>query len=110
MAVLPGEPEGGARAAVAGTDAKLLVPAATMAEASGRDGQARDRDQDGRFVDTVEVGVPGMTARVAGAYASRGEGNHPAGLNLGRSVACALAKAVSRSLLRVGRGTSSGRS
>ena len=107
MAVLLGEPEGEACAAVLGTNAKLLISAGTLAEALVVAGNRKIGAEMATLVDKGGVEVVPMTAstamRVAEAYALWGKGNHPAGLNLGDCFAYALAKEVGCPLLYVGR-------
>ena len=106
MAVLLGEPEGEACAAVLGTDATLLISAGTMAEALVVAGNRRIGAEMAALMEQGGVEVVPVTAstarRVAEAYAAWGKGNHPAGLNFGDCFAYALAREMGAMLLYVG--------
>lgn len=106
MAVLLGEPEGEACAAVLGSDARLLISGGTLAEALI---VAQNRGIGAEMAALVsqggveEVPVTGdMASRVADAYVSWGWGHHPAGLNFGDCFAYALAWDTGSVLLYVG--------
>lgn len=106
MAVLLGEPEGHACAAVLGSDAPLLISGGTLAEALI---VAENRGIGAEMAALVSEGgmevvpVTGATAaRVAEAYARWGKGRHPAGLNFGDCFAYALARETGSALLYVG--------
>ncbi|MCY3827754.1 MAG: type II toxin-antitoxin system VapC family toxin [Rhodospirillaceae bacterium] len=107
MAILGDEPEADACAEALDTDERLLISAATVAEAlivAGR----RDLGMDmAELIDRAGleiVGVsPAAAQRVAGAYAKWGKGVHPAALNFGDCFAYETAKTHDCPLLYVGR-------
>lgn len=106
MAVLLGEPEGEACAAVLGSDARLLISGGTLAEALVVAGNRGIGAEMAALVGEGGVEVVPVTAataaRVAEAYARWGKGRHPAGLNLGDCFAYALAREMGCPLLYVG--------
>ena len=106
MAVLLGEPESAACAAVLGSEARLLISAGTLAEALIVAGNRGIRMEMATLMAEGGVEVVPVTAttaaRVAEAYAAWGKGNHPAGLNFGDCFAYALAHETSYPLLYVG--------
>lgn len=108
MAVVLGEAEAEAEAcmAVLETEDRLLVSAATVAEAlvvAGRRnvGSEMARLLDGLGFEIVSV-TPAAARRVADAYARWGRGVHPAGLNFGDCFAYEVAKQHACRLLYVG--------
>lgn len=106
MAILLGEPESAACAAVLGSEARLLISAGTLAEALIVAGNRRIGTEMAMLVAEGGVEVVPVTAataaRVAEAYAAWGRGNHPAGLNFGDCFAYALARETGCPLLYVG--------
>lgn len=106
MAVLLGEPESAACAAVLGSEARLLISAGTLAEALIVAGNRRIGVEMATLVAEGGVEVVPVTAataaRVAETYAAWGRGHHPAGLNFGDCFAYALAHETSYPLLYVG--------
>ena len=106
MAVLLGEPESAACAAVLGSEARLLISAGTLAEALIVASNRRIGTEMAALVAEGGVEVVPVTAataaRVAEAYAAWGRGHHPAGLNFGDCFAYALARETSFPLLYVG--------
>ena len=106
MAVLLGEPEGHACAAVLGTEAPLLISGGTLAEALIVAGNRGIGSEMAALVGEggVEVvPVTGATAvRVAEAYARWGKGRHSASLNFGDCFAYVLAQETGSMLLYVG--------
>ena len=106
MAVLLGEPEGRACAAVLGSDAPLLISGGTLAEAlivTGNRGIGAEMAALVGEGGVEVVPVTGATAaRVAEAYARWGKGRHPAGLNFGDCFAYVLAQETGSVLLYVG--------
>lgn len=107
MAVLLGEPEGEACAAVLGSDARLLISGGTLAEALVVAGNRGIGVEMAALVDEGGVEVAPVTAataaRVAEAYGLWGKGRHPAGLNLGDCFAYALAQETGHPILYIGR-------
>ena len=107
LAILLGEPEADAFAAVLAEADGLVISAGTVAEAlivaerRGLGLQMRD------LLDVLSMEVAPVTAAVAAdvgeAYRRWGKGVHPAGLNLGDCFAYALASARGISLLFKGR-------
>ncbi|MDO5371309.1 type II toxin-antitoxin system VapC family toxin [Paracoccus sp. (in: a-proteobacteria)] len=106
MAVLLGEPESAACAAVLSSEARLLISAGTLAEALIVAGSRGIGIEMATLVAEGSVEVVPVTAitaaRVAEAYAAWGRGHHPAGLNFGDCFAYALAHETSYPLLYVG--------
>ena len=106
MAILLGEPESAACAAVLGSEARLLISAGTLAEALIVAGNRRIGTEMATLVTEGGVEVVPVTAatatRVAEAYATWGKGNHPAGLNFGDCFAYALAHEMGWPILYVG--------
>lgn len=106
MAVLLGEPEAGACAAVLGSDVRLLISGGTLAEALIAAGSRGVGTEMAALVHEGGVEVIPVTAataaRVAEAYAHWGRGHHPAGLNFGDCFAYALAWETGSVLLYVG--------
>ena len=106
MAILEDEPEADACAEALDTNERLLISAATVAEAlivAGR----RDLGTDmAELIDRAGleiVGVsPAAARRVAGAYAKWGKGVHPAALNFGDCFAYETAKSHDCPLLYIG--------
>lgn len=106
MAVLLGEPESAACAAVLSSEARLLISAGTLAEALIVASNRMIGVEMATLVAEGGVEVVPVTAttaaRVAEAYAAWGKGHHPAGLNFGDCFAYALARETGCSLLYVG--------
>lgn len=105
IAILLGEPESAACAAVLSSEARLLISAGTLAEALIVGGNRGIGTEMATLVAKGGVEVVPVTAtaaaRVAEAYAAWGKGNHPAGLNFGDCFAYALAHEKSYPLLYV---------
>lgn len=106
MAIVLDEPAADDCAAVLAAEDRLLMSAASVAEAlivAGRRGVGDELEQllDGLGLEVVSV-TPPMARLVAQAYARWGKGAHPAGLNFGDCFAYALAKAQGCRLLYVG--------
>ena len=106
MAILLGEPESAACAAVLGSEARLLISAGTLAEALIVAGNRGIGTEMTALVAEGGVEVVPVTAttaaRVAEAHAAWGRGHHPAGLNFGDCFAYALVHEKSYPLLYVG--------
>ena len=106
MAILLDEPEAAACVAACATDDRIVISAATVAEAlivAGRRGLDAEMTEliDGLGLEIANVSL--ATARqVADAYARWGKGVHPAGLNFGDCFAYAVAKTCDCPLLHVG--------
>lgn len=105
-AVLLDEPEAAACAEALATDDRIVVSAATVAEAlivAERRGLGAEMAAllDGFDLEVASVS-PATARRVADAYARWGKGVHPAGLNFGDCFACEVAKARDCPLLHVG--------
>ena len=106
MAILLGEPESAACAAVLGSEARLLISAGTLAEALIVAGNRGIGTEMATLVAEGGVEVVPVTAataaRVAEAYAVWGKGHHPAGINFGDCFAYALARETGCPVLYVG--------
>ena len=105
IAVLLSEPVGVTCASILKSDARLLIFAGTLAEALIVAGNRGIGEEMAALV--AEGGmeimpVSAAAARVAEAYATWGEGKHPAGLNFGDCFAYALARETRSPLLYVG--------
>jgi ribonuclease VapC len=106
MAILLNESEANACAAALEAEDRLLISAATVAEAlivAGRRnvGEEAARLIDGLGFEIVSV-TPASARRVAGAYEKWGKGLHPASLNFGDCFAYEMAKEHDCALLYVG--------
>jgi ribonuclease VapC len=106
MAILLGEPEADACAAILQSEESLMISAATVAEAlivAGRRGLGEEmaRIIDGLGFEVVPT-THGAARRVALAYERWGKGVHAAGLNFGDCFAYELAQAQQSPLLFVG--------
>ena len=106
MAILLSEPEGDACAARLETEDRILISAATVAEAlivAKRRGLGKEMRQmiDGLGFEVVNV-TPGSARRVAEAYERWGKGVHRAALNFGDCFAYELARESACPLLFVG--------
>jgi ribonuclease VapC len=106
MAILLGEPEADACAAILQSEESLMISAATVAEALIVAERRALGEEMVRIIDELgfEV-VPtshGAARRVALAYARWGKGVHAAGLNFGDCFAYELAQAQQCPLLFVG--------
>ena len=106
MAILLDEPQAAACAGALAANDRLLVSAATVAEAlvaAERRGLGREMAE---LVDGLEleiVGVsPAAARRVADCHAQWGKGVHPARLNFGDCFAYEIAKTHGCPLLQVG--------
>ena len=106
IAILMGEPEGGAFIAAITADRTRLASAATMLETSmvllsrkGEPGLSEFK----AFVASAAVRVSGFVPEhvdvAVGAFRRFGKGRHPAGLNFGDCFSYALAKAAGEPLL-----------
>lgn len=106
MALLLSEPLGQACAEVLDREDRVLISAATMAEAlivAGRRGIGEEMAKliDGLGFEVIAV-TPGAASRVAAAYGRWGRGLHPAALNFGDCFAYAVAQEQACPLLFVG--------
>ena len=106
MAVLLDEPDAAACAEAFATTDRIVVSAATVAEAlvvAERRGLGAEMTGliDGLDIEIASVS-PAMARRVADAYARWGKGVHPAGLNFGDCFAYEIAKTRDCPLLYVG--------
>ena len=106
MAVLLDEPDAAACAEAFATNDRIVVSAATVAEAlvvAERRGLGAEMTGliDGLDLEIASVS-PAMARRVADAYARWGTGVHPAGLNFGDCFAYEVAKTRNCPLLYVG--------
>jgi ribonuclease VapC len=106
MAIVLGEPEGGACMAALETETEVLISAGTLAEAlivaTRRNvGEEVTRLIDGLGVEIVSV-TPASARRIAAAYARWGRGAHPAGLNFGDCFSYEVAKEHFCPLLYIG--------
>jgi ribonuclease VapC len=106
MAIVLDEAEADACAAALQAEPRLLISAATVAEAlivAGRRNLHEEVAQliDGLGFEIVSV-TPSSARHVAEAYAQWGKGIHPAALNFGDCFAYAVAKAHGCALLYVG--------
>ena len=106
MAVLLDEPDAAACAEAFATNDRIVVSAATVAEAlvvAERRGLGAEMTGliDGLDLEIASVS-PAMARRVADAYARWGKGVHPAGLNFGDCFAYEVAKTRDCPLLYVG--------
>ena len=106
MAVLLDEPEGAACAEAFVTNDRIVVSAATVAEAlivAERQGLRTEMTE---LIEGLELEIasvsPAMARRVADTYARWGKGIHPAGLNFGDCFAYEVAKTRDCPLLYVG--------
>ena len=105
-AVLLDEPEAAACAEAFATSGRIVISAATVAEAlivSERRGIGAEMAGlvDGFQPEIATVSLA-VARRVAGACARWGKGVHPAGLNFGDCFACEVARTRSCPLLHVG--------
>lgn len=106
MAILRDEPEAAACAGALAANDRLLISAATMAEAfivAERRGLGRQMADlvDGLELEIVSVS-PAVARRVADCYAQWGKGVHPARLNFGDCFAYEIAKTHDCPLLHTG--------
>ena len=106
MAILLDEPEADACQATLEAEDRLLIAAATVAEAlivaGRRNVEAEMRELvDGLGFEVVAL-TPAAARRVAAAYARWGKGVHPAGLNFGDCFAYEIAVENACPLLFVG--------
>ena len=106
MAILLDEPEAAACAEALATNDRIVVSAATVAEAlivAERRGVGAEMNAlfDGLDLEIASVS-PAVARRVADAYARWGKGVHSAGLNFGDCFAYEVAKARDCPLLHVG--------
>ena len=106
MAILLGEPEAAACTDALAANDRLLISAATVAEAlivAERRGLGREMAElvDGLELEIVSVS-PAVARRVADCYAQWGKGVHPASLNFGDCFAYEIAKTHDCALLQVG--------
>ena len=107
MAILLEEPEGTACAAALATSERIVISAATIAEAlvvAERRGLGSQMNGllDGLGLEIVNVSLV-VARRVAESYARWGKGMNPAGLNFGDCFAHEVAKIYDCPLLYVGR-------
>ena len=106
MAILKGEPEAAACAAALAANDRLLISAATLAEAlivAERRGLGKAMAVlvGGLNLEIVNVS-PAVARRVADCYAQWGKGVHPARLNFGDCFAYETAKTHDCPLLYIG--------
>ncbi len=106
MAILLNEPEAPACTEALSTNDRIMISAATVAEAlivAERRGLGMEMAGliDGLGVETATVSLP-VARQVADAYAKWGKGMNPAGLNFGDCFAYAVAKTYDCPLLFVG--------
>ena len=106
MAILLNEPEAPACTEALSTNDRIMISAATVAEAlivAERRGLGVEMAGliDGLGVETATVTLP-VARQVADAYAKWGKGMNPAGLNFGDCFAYAVAKTYDCPLLFVG--------
>ena len=106
MAILLDEPEAAACAEAFATNDRIVISAATVAEAlivAGRRGLGAEMAGlvDGLDLEIASVS-PAMARRVADTYARWGKGIHPAGLNFGDCFAYEVARTRGCPLLYVG--------
>lgn len=106
MAIVLNETEADACAGALEAEDRLLISAATVAEAlivaARRNvGEEMARLVDGLGLEIVSV-TPASARRVAGVYAKWGKGVHPASLNFGDCFAYEVAKEHECRLLHVG--------
>jgi len=106
MAILMREPAAAACEDALGTNDRVAISAATVAEAlivAGRRGCGAEMSVliDGLGLEIASVS-PAAARRVADAYARWGKGIHPAGLNLGDCFAYETAKTHDCPLLYIG--------
>ena len=106
MAILLDEPEAAACAEAFATNDRIVISAATVAEAlivAGRRGLGAEM---AGLVDGLDLKIasvsPAMARRVADTYARWGKGIHPAGLNFGDCFAYEVARTRGCPLLYVG--------
>ena len=106
MAILLDEPEAATCAEAFATNDRIVISAATMAEAlivAGRRGLGAEMNA---LLDGLDLEIAGvsltMARRVADACARWGKGVHPAGLNLGDCFAYEVARIRNCPLLYVG--------
>jgi ribonuclease VapC len=104
FAILFGEPEGRRCIAVLAETDRLLISAATVAEALIVAGRRGKRTEMERLIARLGAEIVPMNdgAAVADAYDRWGKGVHPAGLNFGDCFAYALAKNRGCPILFVG--------
>lgn len=106
MAILLDEPEAAACAEAFATNDRIVISAATVAEAlivAERRGLGAEMAGlvDGLDLEIASVS-PAVARRVADAYAQWGKGVHPAGLNFGDCFAYEVARTQDCPLLHVG--------
>ena len=106
MAILLDEPEAAACAEAFATNDRIVISAATVAEAlivAGRRGLGAEMAGlvDGLDLEIADVS-PATARRVADTCARWGKGVHPAGLNFGDCFACEVARTRDCPLLHLG--------
>lgn len=106
LAIILNEPEADACAAALETEDRLLISAATVAEALIVAGRRNVGDELARLIEGLGFEIVSVTQasakRVADAYEKWGKGLHPAGLNFGDCFAYEVAQAHDCALLYVG--------
>ena len=106
MAILLGESEGSACADALATNDRIVISAATIAEALIVAERRNLGAEMARLIDGLVLETLGVTLasarRVADCYAQRGRGVNPAGLNFGDCFAYEVAKSNDCPLLFVG--------
>ncbi|WP_267426691.1 type II toxin-antitoxin system VapC family toxin [Methylobacterium sp. GC_Met_2] len=107
MAILLREPEAERCSAIIQREERLLMSAATLAEALIVSARRSIDDEMNTLIEALAIEIVPVTAaaarRIAGLYRRWGKGSHPAGLNFGDCFAYHLAKEQDCPLLFVGR-------
>ena len=106
MAILLGEPEAERCGAIIQREERLLMSAATLAEALIVSTRRNINDEMNTLIEALAIEIVPVTAaaarRIAGIHRRWGKGSHPAGLNVGDCFAYHLAKEQDCPLLFVG--------
>ncbi|KST59064.1 twitching motility protein PilT [Methylobacterium sp. GXS13] len=106
MAILQNEPEAARCIAVIEREDRLVMSAATVAEALIVSERRNVGDEMGRLIDGLAIEIVSVTVasagRLAACYRCWGKGLHPAGLNFGNCFAYDVAKEHGCPLLYVG--------
>ncbi|MCJ2120768.1 type II toxin-antitoxin system VapC family toxin [Methylobacterium sp. J-001] len=106
MAILQNEPEAERCIAVIEREDRLVMSAATVAEALIVSERRNVGDEMGRLIDGLAIEIVSVTVasarRLAACYRRWGKGLHPAGLNFGDCFAYDVAKEHGCPLLYVG--------
>jgi ribonuclease VapC len=87
MAILLGEPEAERCSAIIQREERLLMSAATLAEALIVSAHRNIGDEMNTLIEALAIEIVPVTAaaarRIAGLYQRWGKGSHPTGLNVG---------------------------